>query len=147
MHKMSTSLEICASFETVCNTLLTVNIEVLTINSTVMLFRIPSSHPNLQTFPQFVWIQIHGLLAAVNDRFKTISWRPDIKRYGAQMHITRCTAITNATMVIVPHTSLKSSAHPRHLQYFFVKYPKPNPNPQIFYESARIRPVTIFWDP
>jgi len=37
----------------------------------VVLLRIPSSHPNLRTFSEFVRVQILGFLAAENDSFET----------------------------------------------------------------------------
>ena len=82
----------------------------------LVLLRIPSLHPNPRTFPQFVQIWIRRFLVAADDGFETISRRPEIKQYHAQIHVfTRRTSIINATKVIAWHTSLKSSAHPQHL--------------------------------
>jgi len=85
----------------------------------LVLLRIPSSHLNLRTLPQFV--RIRGFSATVNDGFETISRRPEIKWYRAQMHVARRTAIINVTTVIARHTSLKCSAHPQRLQYTLIE--------------------------
>jgi len=83
--------------------------------------RIPSSRSNPRTFPQFVRIRIHWFLAAIYYSFETISRRPEIERYPAQMHVARCMAIINATTVIALHTFWKSSAHPQRVWYTLIE--------------------------